>query len=290
MMRKLILLTLLVTGVATAADTPIDIGAPVSTPPPASTAVQPSASAPAQTPGPLPPSASSPAAVTADATAATAEAIALLKTGDMSFSVDWNSIPLGDATITLSSVDGKGCYRYESVTNPVGPVRWIYGSPHELSLFCIKDGVIQPSHYEYDIRQRPKDSFTLDFDWKNKRVKTIKGGNVTLRDLPDIAYDRFGLQQAIRLWVIQHANDPKPPPPAEFITVDDKDINHYKFAILGREKVVTPVGSFDAIRVDRVDSETRSTRSWVAPARDYQVIKVESVNRGNVELGMLLNK
>ena len=215
--------------------------------------------------------------------------IALLKTGGVSFDVDWNGITLGDASVTLTAADGKGCYRYESVTRPVGPVRWLYGSPHELSLFCVRDGIIRPTHYEYRIDKRSQDSFTLDFDWAARKVTTVKDGKTTVRDLPEIAYDRFGLQQAIRLWLRQQPDSAKGAE-AEFVSVDDKDINHYCFAIRGHEKVETPVGTIDAIRVDRVDSPTRSTHSWVAPSRDWHVIKVESINRGDVELRMLVNK
>ncbi len=225
----------------------------------------------------------------APASAPTTDAVAdMLKLARLSFDVDWNGIPLGDATFNLTP-DGKGCFRYESKTNPVGAVRWLYGSPYEVSDFCVKDGVIRPSHYQYSIDKRPKDGFTLDFDWAAKKVKTVKDGQTTVRDLPDIAYDRFGLQQAIRLWVMS-LSDTNKRSEAEFVSVDDKDINHYRFAVLGHEKVETAVGTIDAIRIDRIDSKTRSTHSWVAPSRDFQVIKVESVNRGNVELKMVTNK
>lgn len=228
-------------------------------------------------------------APTVPASAPTVDAIAdALKTARLSFDVDWNGIPLGDANINLTP-DGKGCYRYESKTDPVGPVRWLYGSPYEVSEFCVKDGVIRPSHYQYSIDKRPKDGFTLDFDWATKKVTTVKNGQTTVRDLPDVAYDRFGLQQAIRLWVMS-LKDTNKRSEAEFVSVDAKDINHYRFAVLGHEKVETAVGTIDAIRVDRIDSKTRSTHSWVAPSRDFQVIKVESLNRGDVELKMVTNK
>lgn len=220
---------------------------------------------------------------------ATDKAIALLKTGTMSFDVTWNGISLGDGVITLSATGEKGCYRYESVTKPIGPVRWIYGSPYELSLFCVRDGRVRPSHYEYHIDKRPRDGFTLDFDWAAKKVRTVKDGKTSERELPDVAYDRFGVQQAIRLWAMQQP-DTRQRSEAEFLTVDDRDINHYRFAILGHEPVETPVGTLDAVRIDRVDSPTRSTHSWVAPSRDWQVIQLESINRGNVELRMLTNR
>jgi len=250
-MRKLIWMTLFIAGTANAAD----------------------AVAPA------------PAAASAPSTEALAD---MLKAARLTFDVDWNGIPLGDAAISLTP-DGKGCYRYESKTSPVGAVRWLYGSPYEVSDFCVKDGVIRPNRYQYSIDKRPKDGFTLDFDWTAKKVTTVKNGQTTVRDIPDGAYDRFGMQQAIRLWVMS-LSDTSKRSEAEFISVDDRDINHYRFAVLGHEKVETPAGSIDAIRVDRIDSKTRSTRSWVAPSRDFQVIKVESVNRGDVELKMVTNK
>lgn len=215
--------------------------------------------------------------------------IDMLKPANLSFDVDWNGIPLGDANINLIAAEGKGCYRYESKTNPVGAVRWLYGSPYEVSQFCVKDGVIRPSHYAYSIDKRPKDGFTLDFDWAARKVTTVKNGQTTVRDLPDVAYDRFGMQQAIRVWVMSLADTTKRSE-AEFVSVDDKDINHYRFAVLGHEQVQTSAGTIDAVRIDRIDSPTRSTHSWVAPSRNFQVIKVESVNRGNVELKMVTNK
>lgn len=214
--------------------------------------------------------------------------IGMLKMANLSFDVDWNGIPLGDAKINLIP-EGKGCFRYESKTNPVGAVRWLYGSPYEVSEFCVRDGVIRPSRYEYGIDKRPKDSFTLTFDWAAKKVTTVKEGKTTVRDLPEVAYDRFGLQQAIRLWVMSLPDTTKRTE-ADFFSVDNKDVDHYRFAVLGHEKVETSAGVIDAIRIDRIDSKTRSTRSWVAPSRDFQVIKLESVNRGDVELKLLTNK
>lgn len=261
-MRQWIWMALFITGTAGAADAVPDTAA-ATAPVPATTASAPDA--------------------------ASAAAIALLKTGSVDFDVAWHGFPLGSATVTLSATDVRGCYKYESVTRPVGPVRWLYGSPHEISLFCIKDGVIRPSHYQYSIDKRSDDSFTLDFDWANRTVKTVKAGKTTVRDLPDVAYDRFSVQQAIRLWILQQS-DTTTRQEKVFNTVDDKDINPYRFAILGHEKIDTPAGSFDTVRVDRVDSPTRSTHSWVAPARDDHVVKVESINRGDVELSMVISK
>ena len=202
-----------------------------------------------------------------------------------SYDIEWNGIALGTGQITLSGADG--CYRYESVTRPMALVRWTYGSPRETSEFCVVDGRIRPKHFEYVNDKREKDNFTLDFDLDKRQVKTIKGGNVSMRELPDNAYDRFLLQQAVRLWVIEHGSK-ESPDPVEFTMVDDGRLKTYRFAITGREKLKTAAGTFDTIRVERVDNPDKSSRFWVAPERAYVPVRIEHVEKGEVKLRMSL--
>lgn len=203
-----------------------------------------------------------------------------------SYDVQWGGMTLGHATIALTPLD-KGCFRYESVTHPMALVRWTYGSPRETSEFCVDGERIVPLHFEYRNERRQKDSYTLDFDWTARTVKTIKGGNVSMRELPDNAYDRFVLQQAVRLWVMRNAGADSPPPVA-FTMVDDDRMKTYRFAIVGRESIDTPVGRFDTIRVERVDSPDKTSRFWVAPERSYTPIRIEHVEDGDVKLRMVL--
>lgn len=203
------------------------------------------------------------------------------------YSVGWGANTLGEGSISLAPIMDKDCYRFESQTKPVSFVRWFYGSPRETSIFCLRDGVIRAQHFEYVNDKREKDNFTLDFDWKANKVKTLKKGELTQRELADVAYDRFVLQQALRLWVMAHAADEKPEP-ADFVMVDDDRIVTYRFAITGREMVETPAGTFDALRVERINDPRKSLRSWLAPARDYIPVKIERIEDGEVKLRMLL--
>lgn len=203
------------------------------------------------------------------------------------YSLSWGGATLGQGTITLAPHTDKDCYRFDSQTKPVAPVRWIYGSPRETSLFCMRDGVIRGSSFEYHNDKREKDNFTLDFDWATQRVKTLKGGELTQRELPAAAYDRFVLQLAVRQWARAHADD-KDPQPAEFVMVDDDRIVTYRFAIIGRETVETPAGSFETLRVERIDDPHKNLRSWLAPSRDYLPVKIERLEDGEVKLRMLL--
>lgn len=203
------------------------------------------------------------------------------------YSVGWGGTTLGEGTITLAPQMDKDCYRFESQTHPMALVRLFYGSPRETSLFCVRDGVIRPQRFEYVNDKRDKDNFSLDFDWKARKVRALKNGTLTERELPDTAYDRFVMQQVVRLWVKAHVADEKPGS-AEFNMADDDRVTTYRFEITGRENVQTPAGSFETVRVERTDNPKRILRSWLAPSRDYTPVKIEQIENGEVKLRMLL--
>jgi hypothetical protein len=148
------------------------------------------------------------------------------------------------------------------------------------------DSIISFSRQPEKDCYRDKDNFSLDFDWSTHKVRALKRGVVTERDLPEVAYDRLVLQQVVRLWVIAHAGD-EHPQPMDFNMVDDDRITPYRFAIIGHESIETPAGKFDAVRVERIDNPKRSLRSWVAPSLDYTPVKIEQVENGDVKLRML---
>jgi hypothetical protein len=202
------------------------------------------------------------------------------------YDVTWSGIPLGEGVISLKP-QADGCFLYESSTDPIALVRWTYGAPRETSQFCLQDGRIVSQQFSYDNDKREKDSFRLDFDWDQQRVRTLRAGEMTLRDLPEQAYDRFVIREAVRMWVIRNAAG-EAPDQAEFVLVNEDRIRSYKFAVIGPETVSTPAGTFETIRVDRVDSETRPFHYWFAPSRDYIPVKLEHLKKDKVELRMTL--
>lgn len=211
-----------------------------------------------------------------------------LKARSDRYQVEWSGISLGEGTIRLA-VEGGGCYRYTSTTDPIALVRWTYGSPREVSMFCLKNGEIVAQHFEYINGKREDESFRLDFDWSDAEVKALRGGVLTVRKLPAEAYDRFVIREAVRLWVIRHVAG-EAPVQAEFTMVDDDRMKTYRFEIGGKENVQTPAGTFEALRVNRIDDPKRPFHYWLAPSRDYLPVKLEHLKKGKVELRMTLLK
>ncbi|HEY1076437.1 MAG TPA: DUF3108 domain-containing protein [Fontimonas sp.] len=204
------------------------------------------------------------------------------------YEIEWNGIGLGVGTISLAR-EPDGCYLFTSTTDPIALVRWTYGSPREQSRFCVSDGQLLAQQFEYSIEKRSKEGFRLDFDWAAKKVRTLKGGVVTDREVPQPAYDRFLIREAVRLWVIQQQAG-KAPAEAEFTMVDDDRIKAYRFAVVGAETIDTPTGKIETIRVDRTDSAKRPSHYWLAPSLDYVPVKIEQLKKDKVELRMLLVK
>lgn len=203
------------------------------------------------------------------------------------YEVEWGSVSLGEGTITLRP-KGDGCYDYQSETDPIAIVRWTYGSPRESSQFCLQDGDVRPSHFQYTNDRRSDDSFSLDFDAKTQRVKMIHGGDITEIRVPEVTYDRFSIQEAVRLWAA--ANAGRIGAERDFAFVDEEKLRTYRFAIRGRETVKTPAGSFDTLRIERIDNPKKSYRYWLAPARHFIPVKIEHINKGKTELRMSLLK
>jgi hypothetical protein len=195
------------------------------------------------------------------------------------YAASWGGTSLGQIVITLKPQGGPDCYRYESVSDPVGIVRWFYGKPREVSEFCISGGKVVPKRFEFVHR----DGFTLEFDTAAGKVRDAKGRS---RDIPPGAQDRFGLQQAVRLWAMANASTKDAS--AEFPMVDEDRARTYRFAITARETIQIPAGTFDTLRVERVDNKRRISRYWIAPERDWMPVKVETGKDGKVQLRMEL--
>lgn len=201
---------------------------------------------------------------------------------NLAYAAAWNGIRLGEITVTLKPGERADCYRYESSSNPVGMVRMFYGTPRETSEFCVANGKVVPKRFAYE---RGRDSFTLDFDVAGGKVRDGQGRE---RDIPANAQDRFGLQQAVRLWVLANQARPNPDASVEFAMVDDERIRVYRFAVTGKERLELPAGTFDAVKVERVDNPNRISRYWIAPEAGWMPVKVESGRNGQIQLRMEL--
>ncbi|MBL6751674.1 MAG: DUF3108 domain-containing protein [Nevskia sp.] len=205
---------------------------------------------------------------------------------DLYYDASWGSMDVGQVQITLRPDGAAGCYRYTNTSHPTALVRLLYGSPDQVSQFCLSGGRIRTRRFESVLPGDDRQSYTLDFDWDKHTVTDNRG---QARAIPDDAIDSFALQQAVRLWVQAHASD-KAPPLAEFTMVDNKNLTHYKFRFGGAAPVDTPAGHFDALLMERIDNPDKLGRFWLAPARDYMPVRTETRNGNKPMVTMVLSR
>ena len=217
--------------------------------------------------------------------ASSAGAAQSLSPTKLAYDVSWGSTPLGTGTLTLAAT-GSDCYHYELATNPIGVVRWLYGSPRETSEFCVKNGVVVPSAMSFNNPKRPKDGFALVFDFTKGMVTGGRNGPLPIE--PG-TLDRLSVQQAARLWVKTHLREKNP---GTFVTAiaDHKRVKQYTFAIKGTGRVDTPAGNFEAVQFERIDDPKTTLRFWLSPAKDYMPVKVQHIEDGDPKVSLSLQK
>lgn len=193
-------------------------------------------------------------------------------------------IVLGEATFTLSPGEADQCWVYQYRAKPSGLARLFIGNITETSHFCLVDGFIRSQKFSFHRADKEKDNFELEFNWDDRMVRSSIGD---MRPLRNDMIDRLAMQVAVKRWVVARGGVPGPEK-ISMTKVEDDRIKTYSFQVIGHEQVETPAGTFDTVRVERVDDPKKSTRFWLAPDRDYQVVRVEQVRKGAEQLKMLL--
>ncbi len=201
------------------------------------------------------------------------------------YSVNYGGIGAGEADVSLKPDAKAGCYIYETKTRPVGFIKMLFGSPNQVSRFCVEGGVVRSQRFESVLEKDEEQSYVLDFDYAKRQVTDENG---VVREIPSEAVDSFALQQAVRLWVAKHATDASPPI-AEFTMVDRKNLTHYQLKLAGRETIKTPAGNFDTIRLERIDNPDKIGRFWLAAERDWMPVKIQTKS-GNKPTAVLTLK
>ncbi len=206
------------------------------------------------------------------------------------YEVNRGNVMLGDTTFTMTRDKGD-CYRIQGVAEPKGLAALFAGRMTEQSYFCVENGHIR-SH-KYSISREggdDDDNYTLRFDWGNQLVTT---DNNDPRELPAEGLDRTVMELALRQQLARHlqlANGELPQKQFVFLMVEDDEIKPYRFQVTGRETIRTPAGRFDAVKVERTNSQKRQFRLWLAPELDYLPVLLERQKKDKPAVRMLLRK
>ena len=203
-----------------------------------------------------------------------------------SYTLSRGPLTLGNADFSLSPAGKPGCHTYRYVARPVGLAKLFIGQLTEVSDFCVEQGEIVPKAYRFSRADKAEDNYALRFDQDSN---TVFGPGEQTRPLPADATDRLLIQMAVRDFLVRNIEQRElPTQPRDFTMVEDDRIKTYTLQVKGRERVKTPAGELDAIRVERIKDPRKTTLFWISPDLGYIPVRVEQRKDGSEQLSLAL--
>ncbi|MFN2328705.1 MAG: DUF3108 domain-containing protein [Chromatocurvus sp.] len=148
----------------------------------------------------------------------------------------------------------------------------------EVSQFNLAEGRVEPRSYIYQgtglISRRREVHFTPD----SSVIRSLYKGEWYA--LPDIGHtlDRMSQQEQMRLNLLGQSDAPRE---MMFTVADGRKVKDYTLALIGPERLQTPMGEIDTLLYERQrDTDERLSQLWVAPDWDYLVVKTLHIEEG----------
>lgn len=184
-------------------------------------------------------------------------------------------VSIAKARFSLSADADTGRYIYESHTTSSRWLSWLSQDDlHERSVMVLDDNGIHPIEYRYDHTGGDKERHAkLSFDWKRQQVENDINNERWQMDIPAGTLDKLIVQVALMLDVPNKDKD------LVYQIADGGRLKTYQFVRLEEGEVETPIGTFRAVRVKRLDDK-RQTEFWCAPDLGYLPVRVVQQVKG----------
>jgi Protein of unknown function (DUF3108) len=194
----------------------------------------------------------------------------------MDFSVNSGTMHLGEGRDVLEH-DGKQ-YSVVSESKTVGLAAFFYkmNIRRESRGLVTRTG-LRPLHFEEERTRKPKRA--ADFDWDAKQIKLTDGENTTTVALPDNTFDQTSFAYA---FAFRSPDDELPP----VHLTDGRRLSDYKYQMVGKEKIKTPIGELDTVHFQKVREadDKRGFEVWLAVAHHYLPVQIRYIEKDGTVL------
>ncbi len=189
---------------------------------------------------------------------------------------------VGEAVVTLTAAGPNG-YQMSSNVRPNGLVALLAsGRIQEQASGEVYEGAIRPLQYERQLDAGKKSShMQLRFDWPAGQVEARHNADQATLPLAPGMVDPLSLQ----LLVMGDLQRGQVPP--QYRLVDKTEIKTYQIRNQGEETLSTPLGELRTVRINQyTPGKTRMTTFWVAPDRQFLLVRIAQEKDGKEELRM----
>lgn len=157
----------------------------------------------------------------------------------------------------------------------------LLGSARRVSQGSIAQGVLRPREF-FDERSG-RDTARAWFDWKAQKLTMQYKGNRASEPLPPNAQDRLSFLFALSL--VPGKGDS-----VSYTVADGKGLSRHTYKVVGREKVSTPAGTFDAVKVARQGDERETAELWLSAAHAYIPVRLLVVEKDGTRYEQLATR
>lgn len=195
-------------------------------------------------------------------------------------------VTIGETRIALERSQDD-IWRYTSESEAVGFISvFVDDVIREESIFRFEDGEFWPVSYEYKQENSSKNrDESIAFDWTDLIAQVNYRGHESQPALQPGMLDRFLLQLAITAHSQDGALD------RTYRVIDNGRVLDFQLKSVGTESVKTPAGTFETLRVERVDRNSdKKLRLWLAPDLDYLPVRIEQERRNEETLRLVLKR
>lgn len=164
-------------------------------------------------------------------------------------------------------------------------IKWMFLSDtrKENSAFTIENDIFAPITYHYERTGTGRDR-EENITFEKENIKSIYKNNEENFKKIQLTYDPLIYQLALRKDLI---DDNKV---LSYHMIKRCKETQYTFRKLGTETIKTPMGRFEAIKLQRVrTNSTRNTLIWIAPSLNYTVVKMTQFKDGAEQADLQLS-
>jgi len=180
-----------------------------------------------------------------------------------------SGLTVGEITLTLEQPE-QGRYRYIALTRPVGLARLFTDSAvEERSEGRFTKQGVQPESYRFDQTGKKKRSVHIHFDWQKGKAQNGSSEHPWSMEINTGIQDRFGHQLTVMRAFAEGREA------VELKVADGGSAKTYRFKLLGTERIRTPAGEFDALKVQRAtNNDPPNYTLWLAPSAGFLPVRI----------------
>lgn len=157
----------------------------------------------------------------------------------------------------------------------------LLGTARRVSKGSISKGVLRPREF-FDERSG-RDTARAWFDWNAGTLTMQYKGSKGSEPLPPNAQDRLSFLLALSLL-------PGNGEAVSYSIADGKGLSRHSYKVIGRERVRTPVGEFDSVKVARQGDDRETAELWLAVEHAYIPVRLLVVEKDGTRYDQLATR